>query len=358
MLGGRAGSRRRGLGALGRSPPALPVVLDARRRRRAPSERERARVLQPTRHGLRATDWLRARPRSRGEPRGVAPRCPRWPTARGVGTREARCARRAAGDRATAHRCWSAQRYGRGTSRRCIATGGTWRWQMGMPARRISSHERFWQSGCVGDPRRQRAAGARGGARRRPGGACATLGATTVITVDARDADWAPLGARGDGSQSARDHSGRHARGGSSSWPTPARAGRWTGTGLAARRGRARGASRRSRRSRAASRRPGSRCASSAWTCCTSQRHRRGVRRAPAAWGLLERVAARSPAVRYLHARRRSTGCRTALAIEQRAALTRSRDRLALWNMPALFLLILLAKGLPNGLLRLRWRRL
>ena len=230
------------------------------------------------------------------------------------------------------------QRYGRGASL-VLATGGTWRWQMRLPSE-DERHERFWR-GLVGS-----LAGA-SPARLdvRPASEVVRDAGATAFTIDARDADWTPLsaealsatlvapdGTRTDASLVADPNvPGRFSVGATLDADGP-----WgLEVGAVA----------------SGESPPAGPVAATGWTV-----HESGTAEA---FGATRRTALLERLAELTGGSYRDVddagGLAAALAGSD-AALTRV-ERLPLWSMPALFLLILGAKGL-EWLLRLRWRRL
>ena len=137
MLAGRQGLADGGWARSGVAP-ALPVTLDARLNADT-YRRERVRVLL-TRQGERAP-WLRLDEEDAADATA-------WRNLPMVADRQTLGAPKP-GARvllasADGEPVLVAQRYGRGNSL-VLGTGGTWRWQMGLPSD-DESHERFWRA--------------------------------------------------------------------------------------------------------------------------------------------------------------------------------------------------------------------
>ena len=331
MLGGRAGLADGGW-ARSALAPALPVVLESRVER-STFERARAAVL-PTRRGAR-TDWLALDPEPAASLAAWA-ELPEVADRQGVG--RVKPGASVLLETVAGAPMLVRQRYGRGSSY-VLATGGTWRWQMGLPSE-DERHETFWR-GLVG----ALAAASPARVEVRPEASAVRDAPATTFTVDARDADWAPLGAEAvvatvlhpDGTRSPAELvadpavPGRYVAGveldADGPWGLEIEA---VSSGESP---------------------SGAPVSATGWTV-----HDTGTAEA---FGALQRV-------RFLERVAELTGgsYRTLdeagelpAALEtSEAALTRV-ERLPLWSMPALFLLILGAKAL-EWLLRLRWRRL
>ena len=331
MIGGRQGLADGGWARSGVAQ-ALPVSLDARLDART-YRRERIRVL-PTRQGRRA-EWLRLADEEADDAR-VWASLPEIADRQGLGSPKPG-ARVLLAD-TDGEPVLVAQRYGRGTSV-VLGTGGTWRWQMGLPAS-DESHERFWRA-LLGElvarsPSRLAIA---------TDGPVIRDGEETAVTVDALAADYTPLEAP---SLVATVTTPTGATRRVELAADPARAGRYLGTvaldadgpwgiGVAT---------------------PPEGESPSA-PAVTTERWLVRESNTAEAFGarqrrdFLERVAAVSGGRHFPLA---DIDELPAALESENAALTRA-ELLPLWNMPLLFLLLFGAKGV-EWLLRLRWKRL
>ena len=331
MLAGRRGLADGGWARSGVAP-ALPVTLEARIDAET-FRRERARVL-PSRQGLRA-EWLRL---DEDESASAAA----WLALPEVADRQS-LGRPKPGARVLLaderdEPVLVAQRYGRGSSF-VLGTSGTWRWQMGMPSE-DESHERFWRAlvGELTSRSQPRLSIATGGAVVRDADA-------TRVTVDALAADFTPLAAATlraeitapDGGQRALELLADPVRPGRFSAELPLDAdGPW-GVALT---------------TPPDGESPVAPPASAErWLVRESGTAESfGARQQR---DFLERVAASSGG-RYLAL---ADIDELPEALESENAALKRVEVLPLWNLPALFLLLLAGKG-GEWLLRLRWKRL
>lgn len=331
MLGGRAGLADGGW-ARSAVASALPVVLGSGAGP-ATFERTRTRVL-PTRHGAR-TDWLRLDPDPAASLAAWGD-MPELADRQDVGRVKPGAAVLLASPDGSP--VLVRQRYGRGASY-VLATSGTWRWQMSLPSEDLR-HEDFWR-GLVGTLAGSSAPRLAVRAERPVVRGVDGAG----FTVEARDADWAPLASEALQATLLRPDGARVP---ANLVADPAVPGRYLASadfdadgpwGLEVQ-AVASGESP-----------PAGPVSATGWTV-----HEGGTAEAFGALqqrAFLERLA-RATGGEYLDLD--EVGRLPALLASSGAALTRT-VRLPLWNMPAFFLLILGAKAL-EWLLRLRWRRL
>jgi len=338
MLAGRSGLADGGW-ARSAVAPALPVTLDTRLDART-FRRERV-ALQPTRQGLRR-EWLSLDTTGAPERGPVAASLAAWAGLPPVADRQS-VGRPKPGavvllETADGEPAWVTQRYGLGSSH-VFGTGGTWRWQMGLPVE-DQRHERFWSDALwhlvAERPERLRID---------VPVAVIRDGSAQSLGVVARDERFEPLDADAltlevlapDGTRAALAASADAAAPGRFELAVPSEAaGPWTLQASASPAGEAQAAS------------PVS--AGARWLVepDTAEDFDRLQHRE-----LLQRIAATTGGG-YLPIER--IGELPALLARDNAAATR-QARLPLWNMPILFLLILLAKGCEWAA-RLRWKRL